>query len=75
MIRGLRGALGAHLERDDVTVLLNDLFTPLPSGRGRTGVWLYHPTDMYVPRVFQNDWEKKANRESRTVRQAGCGKV
>jgi len=61
------------IEVDDAK--FNDLFTPLPGGRGTTGVSLYHPTDMNVPRVFQNDWEKKANRESRTVRQAGCGKV
>ncbi|MCY1013388.1 DUF6531 domain-containing protein [Nannocystis pusilla] len=61
------------IEVDDAK--FKDLFKNLDGGRGKTGISLYHPKHMEVPRVSDNDWMSEKNRRSRTVRQAGCGKV
>ncbi|MDY7232218.1 DUF6531 domain-containing protein [Hyalangium rubrum] len=52
----------------------DDLVKQLPGGRGEAGISLYFDRDVFVPRVSQNEWNKKSNRPKRTVRQAGHGK-
>ncbi|WP_437735759.1 DUF6531 domain-containing protein [Sorangium sp. So ce1335] len=54
---------------------IDDLFKPLPGGRGLSGVSIYVPNDIEVMRILQNDWYNRRNRSTRTVRQAGCGRV
>jgi RHS repeat-associated protein len=51
------------------------IFTPLPGGRGSTGVSIYIPTDQEVRKILQNEWEKKQNRDVHIMRQGQCGIV
>jgi hypothetical protein len=67
-----RHGLGLAEEADDK---FKTLFQPLPGGRGIAGVSIYSPTDIEVRRIFQNEWFNKRNADSRTMRQAGCGKL